>query len=671
MNCKILKCAVSVGLLGSIATLVAFTTYPGSPRWPLVGGYHYIVDLNTTSFPANSVWDQNAQYALSDWRDIGSASFSPGFRRSTANAFVNNDGLNAWGWFNRPADSWLGICYYRYSGSAMVEADIAFNSRPDYTWTNGSVDPCKDAPYWPVDFRGVARHETGHAMGLDHTNTFLSLMNPTYTRGSSVPHTGASGELPHTDDKFGCRFLYSNSNTVYNLMATCWRPNGSGTAQRLALSGTYTAGTKITVPVYIENQSNTSFPANQRLGVYLSTNDIISTGDTRIASIQFSGNWSFHAEQYYTFDVIIPANTPAGTYHVGCIIDWDNVLAERYEGDNAARIGSIQVLPASSGPTYYIPSDTPATGGCNVIPFGDNSGSSSWRNQKYQQAISIRSDLNGAATGRICDLAWSPCGSGIRDFDSITVRMGQTTASSNALSTTFANNMVSNVQTVLNRRSYAWHNTADTWNQLGLQSDYVWNTAYGDTIVVEITVTGARLDPTNAGSGFHATDRQRVYAYGWTGSAPATGATDTAAALKMAILVEAADLHTFGRGCPGSNSLTPTLSMSGTGQLGTAYAVNLSGALPNARTALVLGIDTWDPPIDLRPFGAPGCTWFVSDLLWLGYNCDANGRASTVLTVPNNAARCLRVYFQWFCVDGPANSLGLTTSNYGRILTGL
>ncbi|MBK8974634.1 MAG: hypothetical protein IPM29_01785 [Planctomycetes bacterium] len=348
---------IVTGLVTAATVVVAaFTVYPGAPRWPLNGGFHYVVDLNTTSFPVGSVWDQHAQFALSDWRDIGSTAFAPGFRRSNANPFVNTDGLNAWAWSSQPTQSWLGITYYRYSGQNLLEADIVYNSRPDYTWTNGLIDPGANHPYWPIDFRAIARHETGHAIGLDHQDNLLATMNSIYSPGTGVSHTGASGELPHTDDKFGARFLYTNATTVHNLMATCWVPN-AGQAQRLTLGGTYPPGATLQVPVYIENQSNNSFPATQKLGIYLSQNTQISTFDTRIASVQFAGNWSFHAEQLYTFTVSIPPGTTPGTWHVGCIIDWDDTLAERYEGDNAIRIGEITVT-GPVGPDLVIDSMT-------------------------------------------------------------------------------------------------------------------------------------------------------------------------------------------------------------------------------------------------------------------------------------------------------------------------
>ncbi|MHC4269920.1 MAG: matrixin family metalloprotease [Planctomycetota bacterium] len=52
-----------------------------------------------------------------------------------------------------------------------------------------------------IDFKRVATHELGHALGLDHDNTFPALMNTTYSQNI---------ETPQTDDINGLRAIYGN-----------------------------------------------------------------------------------------------------------------------------------------------------------------------------------------------------------------------------------------------------------------------------------------------------------------------------------------------------------------------------------------------------------------------------------------------------------------------------
>ncbi len=53
----------------------------------------------------------------------------------------------------------LAQCFYWYSGSRMLEADIVFNDGA-YTWVNGAVTGA-------FDIESIALHELGHAVGLD------------------------------------------------------------------------------------------------------------------------------------------------------------------------------------------------------------------------------------------------------------------------------------------------------------------------------------------------------------------------------------------------------------------------------------------------------------------------------------------------------------------------
>ncbi|MCC6670563.1 MAG: hypothetical protein IT458_05855, partial [Planctomycetes bacterium] len=334
---------------GAVLPLMSYVFFSGSPRWPLSGGFHYVVDLNTTSFPAGSVWDNNAQYSLSDWRDMGSTGFLPGYTRTNSDFNDHGNGRNSWVWLNRPSDGWLGITFVRWSGSTMVDCDIWYNSRPDYLWTNGLTDPSASRPYWPIEFRNVARHEAGHAIGFDHENRTLAQMNSISQHGAGVPHTTSTGMLPHADEKAGCRVLYPGSGTTWNVMSTVWRePDqvANNGARKLTLSGSYAAGTAVTMPVWLTNQSNATVPglaAGIRVGIYLSTNAIISTGDTRIAEYTFTGDWPAHAAGYYTLGGTIPSSMPAGSYYVGAIFDNTGVVAERYETDNDSYVGPITV----------------------------------------------------------------------------------------------------------------------------------------------------------------------------------------------------------------------------------------------------------------------------------------------------------------------------------------
>ena len=369
--------------------LFSFELFSGSPRWPLSGGFHYIADLNTTSFPAGSVWDSNAQFSLSDWRDVGSTNFTPGIRRTNSDFNNHGNGDNSWVWLNRPADSWLGITFVRWSGSTMQDCDIWYNSRPDYTWTNGLFDPCEYRSYWPIEFRNVARHETGHAIGFAHEDDTLSNMNSISTHGAGIAHVQGSGIMPHATDKHGGRFLYSGSGTTRNVMATNWREptsSSSGARQEGEETGTWPADTTRTIEFWLENQSNVSITGGAsgiQAGIYLSTNSIISTADTRVWNATFGGDWPAHAQGRYTPTVRVPDTMPAGSYYVGAYFDNGGFVAETGSGatesDNTCVLGRVNVTNTlrtinvtavnGSGVTIQVDTTDSQNRGNGAVPF--------------------------------------------------------------------------------------------------------------------------------------------------------------------------------------------------------------------------------------------------------------------------------------------------------------
>ncbi|MCA8958536.1 MAG: hypothetical protein KDC87_20835, partial [Planctomycetes bacterium] len=321
--------------------------------------------------------------------------------------------------------------------------------------------------------------------------------------------------------------------------------------------------------------------------------------------------------------------------------------------------------PMKTGPgkAVYVPDADATTGGCNVIPFGTTKSSTTWVNQRYQTMVT-KADLgNPTSNITICGLAFAPCGSGMKTFSSLQIILGQTTATS--LGTNFASNRPSNARTVFFQRNYEWPLTANTWDPIGQEINYTYNPALGN-LVVEVIAQGSDINA----SGFHTGARQRLYAYNWT-TIPSTGTIGSSAALKMKLFVTEGGVATFGQGCVGSNSLTPTLTMAGTGAIGTSYTVSLSNALANAGAFLSVNVTgLWDPPLDLGIVGAAGCKMYFNNDFTLAVAANASGAYAIRLPIPTSTPLCERVYFQFFPRDARANRLGLTSTNYGRLLTG-
>ncbi len=313
----------------------------------------------------------------------------------------------------------------------------------------------------------------------------------------------------------------------------------------------------------------------------------------------------------------------------------------------------------------YIPDNNAAAGACNVIPFGTQKTSSTWRNQKYQTLI-LASKISKSPI-QICELGFASCGTGVRSFDSIEIKMGYTKSS--ALSKTFATNLASRVQTVLSAKNYSWHNTANKWNRIGLQKSFLFIPQFGN-LVIQITLRGSDF-PSRTGQGFHRATQPRLYSIGWGTNPPATGSLGNGA-VKIELCFDKADYSLFGIGCKGSNGLVPSLTATGLPQLGKTVQINLANApTPVSPAVLILSTSNATPlPADLTGAGAPGCFLYVRPDFLLGLAA-TNGKASVKLPIPNSPSLlCARFYNQFLVVDPKANKLKLTTSNYGRGLIG-
>lgn len=92
---------------------------------------------------------------------------------------------------------------------------------------------------------------------------------------------------------------------------------------------------------------------------------------------------------------------------------------------------------------------------------------------------------------------------------------------------------------------------------------------------------------------------------------------------------------------------------------------------------LMLGIreDKWGPvalPFDLTPLGAPGCRIWTAPIMQMGAPVTPSGTAQIKLGIPvDPAINGARLNAGGLNMDSKANSLGMTTSSYARIIIGI
>jgi len=83
----------------------------------------------------------------------------------------------------------------------------------------------------------------------------------------------------------------------------------------------------------VGNRGNQSAPSST-CGVYMSTNDFISTSDTKILSCSWAPGAHALVEAAY-FNISVPPGTPTGTVrYFGLILDDRNTVSESIESNN-------------------------------------------------------------------------------------------------------------------------------------------------------------------------------------------------------------------------------------------------------------------------------------------------------------------------------------------------
>jgi hypothetical protein len=127
------------------------------------------------------------------------------------------------------------------------------------------------------------------------------------------------------------------------------------------------------------------------------------------------------------------------------------------------------------------------------------------------------------------------------------------------------------------------------------------------------------------------------------------------------------------QGCMSSSNTRLAISADTYPQAGKPISISLTGGKPGTVAFLVVGgSNTKSPlgtfPFDVGPLGAPGC-FIWND--WVGFvptTTNRSGVAALKFNVPKLAGA--RAYLHWWNLDKAANALGVTSSNYAKILLG-
>lgn len=287
--------------------------------------------ISTTSFPAGSSWDARLQNAMWHWNNVKGSRFNFWVNRDTDGSHSSGNGVNEV-YLDNNLSGALAVttvsyhCYWLFGWHYGIDAtDIGFNN--NYAWSTGSINyPNLGSPY---NFEGVALHELGHALGLDHSDSGMATLNSYYPNSGALGHWKEWDPLP--DDRQGARALYPDSTTERDIAGSAFKRIGTGSSGLVSSPAYAARGSTANIEFSFANQGTATESFN--IGFYLSGNDYISTGDTLLGTNY--GAWGTPGFMgTFSRGVYIPAWITPGTYWIGFFVDNNNALAESVEGNN-------------------------------------------------------------------------------------------------------------------------------------------------------------------------------------------------------------------------------------------------------------------------------------------------------------------------------------------------
>ena len=202
-NVSITLCALTVfGVLAVPETGVLAYNLTGKSWSVPTATYH--VNPNFVDSAAGTASDQTLalRSGADEWKMSGQGNFAFAYGGDTAITAVALDGTNAVYYAGGDGGGALAVCWYWFMGSNMSAFDIEFYDRDggtDFVW---SVDPSPSE----FDIQGVACHEFGHALGMDHSGVAGATMYPSVAPGNTAIRSLDS------DDIAGYQSLYGSGS---------------------------------------------------------------------------------------------------------------------------------------------------------------------------------------------------------------------------------------------------------------------------------------------------------------------------------------------------------------------------------------------------------------------------------------------------------------------------
>ncbi len=228
----IARSLVIIGLLALAPSLAAFET--DGAKW-IGASTDFYVGIDGSS-PSGVLWDTAFISAINEWNEFTNFTFNviPQTIDPCSNDRRNGVAFTSDVCGSEYGESTLAVTLSSFANQVLgppqiVRTDIVINNTLDYDVFSGRLVQF-GIPRGTLDFRRVALHELGHALGLDHEETASAIMAPNISNIDSL----------QADDIKG-------ANTLYGGLSNCdIAPLNFGSAVN-ALSGNDCTVAELTV----------------------------------------------------------------------------------------------------------------------------------------------------------------------------------------------------------------------------------------------------------------------------------------------------------------------------------------------------------------------------------------------------------------------------------------
>jgi hypothetical protein len=298
---------------------------PGTVTWQVKVG-------TTRTLDDGSNFASSFNAAIAQWNAVIStvqfngviATEGPGGRQNGINeVFFSSDVYGeAWG------ASTLAITTSFRSGARRTQSDILFNSGRSWDSYRGSLRSA-------MDFRRVAIHELGHALGLDHPDeagqTVTAIMNSRVSSGV---------DAIRQDDIDGAQFLYGTPGTIA-------RPANNDFANAAAVSLVNNAATLTASSLNATKETGEPNHAPNEPGGASIWWRWVATANGSLAVATAGSN----------FDTLLAAYTGSAVNALTQLAANDDSVTPEQDSSPTRPRTSIVTVPVTAGTTYYFAVD--------------------------------------------------------------------------------------------------------------------------------------------------------------------------------------------------------------------------------------------------------------------------------------------------------------------------